>query len=73
VVAYRSREVREILTRSEIDSLAKLREWARMTIERRRRQGTQGGYTLTQAPGSIAPMETAVSSMLDHIESFRPA
>jgi AcrR family transcriptional regulator len=138
VVAYRSREVREILARSEIDSLAKLREWVRLTIERRRRQGTeggcvlgalvgqlaecdevaragiavgfegwtddlaaalrriqeageldpaadadelaislmatlQGGYTLTQATRSIAPMETAVSSMLDHIESFRPA
>jgi hypothetical protein len=68
VVAYRSREVREILTRSEIDSLAKLREWARMTIERRRRQGTQGDCVLGALVGQLA-----VFSMLDHIESLRPA
>jgi hypothetical protein len=68
VVAYRSREVREILARSEIDSLANLREWARMTIERLRRQGTEGGCVLGALVGQLA-----VSSMLDHIESFRPA
>lgn len=139
VVAYRAREVREFLSRPEIDgldSLAKLREWARLTIERQRERGTeggcvlgslvaqvserdevaraeiadgfdawidgladglrqiqeageigpeadpdglaiglmaalQGGYTLAQATRDIAPMETAVFAMVDHVESFR--
>jgi AcrR family transcriptional regulator len=138
VVAYRAREVGEFLSRSEIDSLAKLREWARLTIERQRARGItggcvlgslvaqlaerdevarvgiaegfeawtrglaaalrriqeageidpeadpdqlatslmaalQGGYTLAQASRDIAPMETAVFSTIDHIESLRPA
>jgi TetR/AcrR family transcriptional regulator, transcriptional repressor for nem operon len=138
VVAYRSREVRGFLSHREIDSLADLRRWARLTIERQRDRGTQGGcvlgslvgqlaerdevaraglaagfdhwtaglaaalhrireagelgpkadpdelatslmaalqggYLLAQASRRIEPMETAVSSMLDHIESFRPA
>jgi hypothetical protein len=30
----------------------------------------QGGYTLAQATRDITPMETAVFSMVDHIESF---
>lgn len=137
VVAYRAREVRGFVSRSEIDSLAKLREWARLTVERQRKRGTeggcvlgslvgqlaerdevaraglaagfyawtddlaaalrriqeagelapnadpgalatslmaalQGGYTLAQATRDIAPMETAVLSMIDHIESLNP-
>jgi AcrR family transcriptional regulator len=136
VVAFRSREVREFLAESRIDSLAALREWARRTIERQRRRGTeggcvlgslvgqlaerdevaraglaagldawteglatalrriqdageltpdadpdelatslmaalQGGYMLAQASRDIAPMETAVRSAIDHVESFR--
>jgi TetR/AcrR family transcriptional repressor of nem operon len=136
VVAYRSREVRDFLSRSQIESLADLRDWARQTIDRQRRRGTeggcvlgslvgqlaerddlaragiaagfdawtedlatalrriqaagelssqadpdelatslmaalQGGYTLAQATREIAPMETSVLAMLDHIESFR--
>lgn len=139
VVAYRSRQVLERLSYPEIeglDSLAKLREWARLTIERLRARGPeggcilgslvpqlaerdevaraeiaqgfedwiggladglrsiqeageigpeadpellatglmaalQGGYTLAQATRDIAPMEAAVFSMIDHIESFR--
>jgi TetR/AcrR family transcriptional regulator, transcriptional repressor for nem operon len=138
VVAYRSREVLEFLSQPDIDgldSLAKLREWGRLTVERQRERGTeggcvlgslvaqlserdevaraeiaegfdawiggladglrriqaageigpeadpdelatgliaalQGGYTLAQASRDIAPMETAVFSMIDHIESF---
>jgi AcrR family transcriptional regulator len=136
VVAYRSREVREFLAEPEIDSLAALREWARLTVERQRERGTeggcvlgslvgqlaerdevaragiaagfdawteglaaalrriqeagelgpdadpdelatslmatlQGGYLLAQATRDIAPMETAVLAMIDHVESFR--
>jgi Tetracyclin repressor-like, C-terminal domain len=32
----------------------------------------QGGYTLAQASRPIAPMETALFSMIDHIESSAP-
>ncbi|HEY2056554.1 MAG TPA: TetR/AcrR family transcriptional regulator [Solirubrobacterales bacterium] len=136
VVAYRSAEVRGHLSEPEIDSLAGLRHWARLTIERLRGRGPeggcflgslvaqlserdevaraeiaagfdgwiedlaaalrriqeageigpeadpdelatglmaalQGGYMLAQATRDIAPMETAVFSMIDHIESFR--
>src|SRR6201995_672426 len=49
VVAYRSREVLEFLAQPEIDgldSLAKLRTWARLTIEQQRRRGTEGGRVL---------------------------
>lgn len=138
VVAYRSREVLEFLSQPEVDgldSLAKLRAWARLTIEQQRARGTaggcvlgslvaqiserddvaraeiaagfqgwigglaaglrriqqageigpeadpdelatglmaalQGGYTLAQASRDITTMETAVFSMLEHIESF---
>jgi AcrR family transcriptional regulator len=137
VVAYRAGEVRGFLSAPELDgldTLPKLRDWARMTIERQRERGTeggcvlgslvaqlaerdevaragiaagfdewtqglaaglrriqdageldpgadpdqlatslmaalQGGYTLAQASRDIAPMETAVYSMIDHIES----
>ena len=140
VVAYRSGEVRGFLSAPEIDgldTLAKLREWARQTIERQRQRGTeggcvlgslvaqvserdevarqgiaegfdawteglaaglrriqeagelgpdadpdelatslmaalQGGYMLAQVTRDIGPMRTAVDSMIDHIESFRP-
>src|SRR5690348_14373704 len=140
VVAYRSGEVRAFLSAPEVDgldSLAKLREWARLTIERQRERGTeggcvlgslaaqvserdevaregiaegfdawiaglaaglrriqeageigpeadpdelatslmaalQGGYMLAQVTRDIAPMETAVFAMIEHIESFRP-
>jgi TetR/AcrR family transcriptional regulator, transcriptional repressor for nem operon len=136
VVAYRSREVRDFLSGREVDSLAGLREWARLTVEHQRARGPeggcvvgslvgqlaerdevaragmaagfgawtdgmaaalrriqdageldpkadadelatslmaalQGGYLLAQATRDIGPMETAVFSMLDHIESFR--
>jgi hypothetical protein len=30
----------------------------------------EGGYTLARASRAIAPMETAVFSMIDHIKSF---
>jgi AcrR family transcriptional regulator len=139
VVAYRSREVLELLSQPEIeglDSLAKLRTWARLTVERQRERGTdggcvlgslvaqlserdevaraeiaqgfedwiggladglrrireageigpeadpellatglmaalQGGYTLAQASRDIAPMESALFSMVEYVESFR--
>jgi TetR/AcrR family transcriptional regulator, transcriptional repressor for nem operon len=141
VVAYRSREVLDFLCQAEIeglDSLEKLRAWARLTVERQRARGTrggcvfgslatqlserdeiaraeiaegfeawigglaeglrriqdageigpeadpdqlatslmaalQGGYTLAQATRDIRPMETALASMIGHIESFAVA
>jgi AcrR family transcriptional regulator len=137
VVAYRSREVRDFLSGSQVESLADLRDWARRTIDRQRARGAeggcvlgslvgqlaerddlaragiaagfdawtadlaaalrriqgagelipeadpdelatslmaalQGGYTLAQVRRDIAPMETAVFAMIDHIESMRP-
>ena len=140
VVAYRSREVLDFLCQAEIeglDSLEKLRAWARLTVERQRARGTrggcvfgslatqlserdeiaraespraskrgsglaeglrriqeageigpeadpdqlatslmaalQGGYRLAHATRDIRPMETALASMIGHIESFAVA
>jgi TetR/AcrR family transcriptional regulator, transcriptional repressor for nem operon len=141
VVAYRSREVLDFLCQAEIeglDSLEKLRAWARLTVEasglggpgvvaslarsppssrsatrslarrspRASKRGSgglrkdsagsrtrgeigpeadpdqlatslmaalQGGYTLAQATRDIRPMETALASMIGHIESFAVA
>jgi TetR/AcrR family transcriptional repressor of nem operon len=53
VVAYRSREVLDFLCQAEIeglDSLEKLRAWARLTVERQRARGTRGGCVF----GSLA-------------------
>jgi AcrR family transcriptional regulator len=57
VVAYRSGEVRGFLAAPEVDgldSLAKLREWARLTIERQRRRGTEGGCVLGSLVAQVA-------------------
>ena len=57
VVAYRSHEVIEFLSQPEIDgldSLAKLRTWARLTIEQQRRRGTEGGCVLGSLVAQIS-------------------
>src|SRR3954466_3624638 len=49
VIARRAREVIDFLSQPEIeglDSLARLRVWARMTVERQRATGTEGGCVL---------------------------
>jgi AcrR family transcriptional regulator len=54
VIDYRAREVVAFLDQPEIaglDTLAKLRRWAELTIERQRRLGAEGGCVL----GSLIP------------------